>query len=246
MRLGQEQSRQATNALLAQLRSGRFSAGAWGRFVRQTLARSADQAWRHPRALGELSVLHLAIAAACPPSRRRWVASSWLLAVTHLGMLGPARSIGAANVVSLLRANLPAIGSGQPWLGMVAMATDKADGLLARRAGPTHFGHYADSLADSAFWVSFAWRNERSRPLVLASLAAWALPVAAAAGASFARGQMVEVPRHRLLRPAAAMQVVLAMRALRSAKAARASASGALAQPGSGLHEVGRRATNSA
>jgi len=50
----------------------------------------------------------------------------------------------------------------------------------------------------------------------LASLGVWAVPVVAVTAASLGQGEMVESPRPVLLRPAAAMQVVLAVRTLRS------------------------------
>lgn len=134
------------------------------------------------------------------------------------------RSIGAASALTLLRANLPAVANspamvgGWPWLGVAAILSDKADGILARRAGPTQFGHYADSLADAAFWAWFAWRNETDRRVLAAAGLAWVAPVAAVTVASFAKGEMVEMPRPVLLRPAAAMQAVLALRALRNPK----------------------------
>ncbi|MGH9076954.1 MAG: CDP-alcohol phosphatidyltransferase family protein [Acidimicrobiales bacterium] len=213
---GAVESRAATDVLLAGLRDAGWGPASWGRFALSTSARSAHQAWEHPRAAAEVSALHLALAAAAGPGRRRWVALSWLMAVTHLGMLGPRRSLGAASALTLVRANLPALVPGTPWIGVVALASDKADGIVARWAGPTQFGHYADSLADAAFWAWFAWRHEQDRRLVATAGLAWVLPVAAVTAISFARGQMVEAPRSAWLRPAAAMQALLAARALRS------------------------------
>jgi hypothetical protein len=42
---------------------------------------------------------------------RVWIMSSWRMAITHLGLLGPRHSIGWPNAVSLARANLPATGA---------------------------------------------------------------------------------------------------------------------------------------
>jgi hypothetical protein len=78
------------------------------------------------------------------------------------------------------------------------------------------FGFYADSLADAAFWTWLGMRREPSRWLRAASLAAWGVPVIAVTAASLGKGEMVDSPRPALLRPAAAMQVVLAVRTLRS------------------------------
>jgi phosphatidylglycerophosphate synthase len=144
------------------------------------------------------------------------VASSWLMTVTHLGLLGPASSLGAATTVTLIRANLPALGMATPWLAVAAVASDRADGILARRAGPTQFGHYADSLADSAFWAWFAYRHEPDPRVLAAAALAWVAPVAAIVALSFRRGRMVDMPRPAGLRPAAAMQAVLAVRAVRT------------------------------
>jgi hypothetical protein len=144
------------------------------------------------------------------------------MAVTRLGMLGRRRSIGWPNAISLSRANLAV--AGQPlgrWAGVVAVASDSLDGAIARRVRPTVFGAYADSLADAAFWTWYGTRREPSRLLRVASLAAWAAPVAAVTAASIVRGEMVEPPRPALFRPAAAMQAVLAVRALRARPAVR-------------------------
>jgi len=185
-----------------------------GRFALATSLRSVRQARDHPRATVELTVMHAALGALAKGGHRRWLTISWLMAVTHLGMLGPARSIGAASALTLLRANLPVLASGTPWLGVAALVSDKADGILARRAGPTQFGHYADSLADSAFWAWFAYRHESDRRVLAAAALAWVAPVVAVTAVSFAQGRMVEAPRSVWLRPAAAMQAILALRAI--------------------------------
>jgi phosphatidylglycerophosphate synthase len=93
------------------------------------------------------------------------------------------------------------------WLGVVAAASDKLDGTVARRQGPTMFGFHADSLADATFWTWLGARRDPSRLVVAASVAGWAAPVAAVTLASIATGEMVESPRTTLLRPAAAIQL---------------------------------------
>ncbi len=183
-----------------------------------TAARSVDQARDHPRAVVEATALHVAFGMRAERGHRRWVATSWLMTVTHLGMLGPASSLGAANAVTLVRANLPAMAITTPWLAAAAILADRADGILARRVGPTQFGHYADSLADSAFWGWFAYRHETDRRLLVTAAVAWVAPVAAVTALSFGRGRMVDVPRPAGLRPAAAMQLVLAARAIRAGR----------------------------
>lgn len=91
---------------------------------------------------------------------RAWVVVSWALAITHLGLLGPRRSLGAANLVTVARANLPALATGR-WTSVVMVTGDMLDGRLARRRGEvTVFGCYADSIADAACWTWFAARHE--------------------------------------------------------------------------------------
>jgi hypothetical protein len=211
------ESRAFTDAALAALRAERWSPGSWARFADQVARRSAQQVAAHPRATAELTALHAGFALAGRGRGLRWVVISWLMAVTHLGLLGQRRSIGWANVVSLARANLAV--TGEPlgrWVGVAALLSDKLDGTVARRTCPTMFGFYADSLADAAFWTWLAIRREPSQWVRVASLAAWAVPVVAVTAASLGRGEMLESPRPVLLRPAAAMQVVLAVRSLRS------------------------------
>jgi phosphatidylglycerophosphate synthase len=209
-------SRAATDELFAGLRAGRWKPSAWARFMASSARRSVQQARRHPRALAQLTVLHAVFGRLAGRRGRRWTAVSWALAVTHLGMLEGRPSLGLPSTVTLLRANLPAIwpGAGR-WLPAVALATDLADGRIARRLrAETPFGVQADSLADAASWTWFVLRHEPSRPVQAAALAAWAAPVAVVTVASFRRGRMLEALRPVMLRPAAAMQAVVAVRAL--------------------------------
>lgn len=211
-------SRAATNRLLAELSRGGWAPGAWMAFGQSCAQRSTQQARCHPRAVVELTAFHATIAALTPGPRRCWPALSWALTITHLGMLEDQQSIGAANLLSLTRAHLP-LGLPGPgrWLGVLAMASDKADGTLARRRGAiTPFGFYADTLADAVFWTWFAVHMERDPRVRAVALALWAAPVATVTTISVARGRMVDAPRPVWLRPAAAMQVVLTLRALRS------------------------------
>jgi hypothetical protein len=211
------ESRAFTDAALADLRAVRWSPTGWARFAGAVAVRSAEQAVAHPRAVGELTALHTAFAVASRGRGRWWLTLSWMMGVTHLGLLGERRSIGWANAISLTRANLPAFG--RPlgrWVGVVAVASDKLDGTLARIGEPTMFGFYADSLADAAFWTWVCARHERSRLVRFVSLVAWVAPVVAVAAASITKGEMAEAPRPAVLRPAAAMQAVLAVRAVRA------------------------------
>ncbi|GLY64237.1 CDP-alcohol phosphatidyltransferase family protein [Amycolatopsis taiwanensis] len=229
-------SRAATNALLDGLRQGRWRPRAWTRFLAQASRRSIQQARRRPRALVEITVLHLVFAVCGNPKRPLWIFTSWALAATHLGMLEHRRSIGIANVITLTRANLPALTGRRAtpvaalasdladgWVTpAAALASDLADGCLARRLGTrTSFGAAADSLADAAFWAWFALRQEReSHPMLIAALLAWLAPVVAVTAVSVRRGRMVDAPRPVIVRPAAMMQAVLTVRALLRRRAA--------------------------
>ncbi|MDQ0381429.1 CDP-alcohol phosphatidyltransferase family protein [Amycolatopsis thermophila] len=207
-------SRAATNALLAGLRQGRWQPRAWTSFLLDATRRSIRQARLRPRALGEITVLHLVFAAAGRRRRPVWTVVSWALAVSHLGMLEDRRSLGVADVVTLTRANLPAISVG--WaVPVVAPASDLADGRLAHGLStPSRFGAAADSLADAAFWAWFALRHEPSRRIWTAALVAWVAPVIAVTTVGLGRGRMVDAPHPAVVRPAAAMQAVLAVRAV--------------------------------
>ncbi len=204
------ESRAFVDQALADLRSSRWRPQAWRTFLWRCTVRSVQQARRRPRAALEVTILHLAL---LPLARRSaWrLAASWALAITHLGLLGPeAHSIGPANALSLLRANLPT----RRWAPAVAVASDAADGWLARRTKPTAFGAYADPLADVAFWGRHAWAGERSPVLKAAAAALWLVPVPAIAGAYFAAGRTVDYPRPLLARLlSACLQLLLAVRA---------------------------------
>ena len=209
-------SRAFTNVALADLRESGWSPGGWVRFLVCTGRRSAQQVAVHRRAAVEVTLVH-GVFLLLGSFRRRtwwWVGSSWAMTMTHLGLLGRLRSIGWPNVISLARANLPVTGQrlGR-WLGVTALVSDKLDGGLARREGPTMMGFYADSLADAAFWTWFGTRRESGPVMRGATVAAWVAPIAAAAVVSIRKGEMVDIPRPALLRPAAALQVVLAVRA---------------------------------
>ena len=207
-------SRDATDALLGELRAGGWSLAAWRAFTGRAGRRSWEQARAHPRAVAELTALHAAVALSRGHRRPVWPAVSWALAVTHLGLLGDRRSIGAATTLTLLRANLPALAAPQArWPPAVAALTDTLDGTLARAGQPTMFGGYADAVADTAFWTWYATRQP-DRWVRAAGPAAWAVPAATVALAAFRGGRMVDPPRPRLLRSAAGLQVVLALRGL--------------------------------
>ena len=215
-RINSEESRDASNSLLAVLHDGGWRPRAWIRFIDLATRRSVHQAIVNPRPLLESTAIHVVFALL---TRRRgllWVAASWIMAVTHLGMLGDRRSIGIPNALTLIRGNLPAIdhriGRSLP---VISLATDFADGKIARATGNvTPFGTQADFLADTAFWTWFIVRHEPSRAVKIGTLASWALPVVAIAAASITKGRMLDVPRSAWFRPAAAMEIFIGIRAI--------------------------------
>jgi phosphatidylglycerophosphate synthase len=189
-----------------------------GRFLRLAAHRSVRQAARRPYAFAQVGVLHgLLFTSARGPGGRVWVATGWTLTVLHLGLLEDRGRLSAADVITLVRGNLPATALGQVrWSGLLAIVLDLADGHLARRRGTVSpFGDYADSLADAAFWTWLVLRHEPSRTVRAAALAAWAMPVVAVTAVAVRRGSMPDRPRPELLRPAAVMQTVVAVRHLR-------------------------------
>ena len=194
---------------LAELRRSRWTPGGWAAFLRRCGTRSAEQVRLHPRAALEVTVLHLALLApGCPRLR---LTASWTMAIAHLGLLGPSRSIGLCDALSLLRANLPA----GRWSPLIAIGTDVADGWLARRMTATGFGAYADGVADVAFWTRQVWAREPSTRLRVAATGAWLLPLLWIASAYFASGRTIDYPRPLLVRRMmAGLQCLLAARAL--------------------------------
>lgn len=165
--------------------------------------------------MAELSLLHGVLGLLGGRSALRWTAASWTLAVTHLGLLESRRSLGIADMLTLVRANLPALPvAHRPEVAVLALATDVVDGRIGRRFGTaTPFGRDADAIADAVFWTWFAVRHEPSAVLRYLALAAWTVPVAAVTAVSVVRGEMVDAPRPGIARPAAALQILLAVRA---------------------------------
>ncbi len=215
-RTGPGSSRATTERLLGDLQRDGLTPRAWSSFLRATTLRSVDQARNHPAALAELSALHLLFAANSSARGRLWVALSWALTSSHLGLLEERRSLGWANVITVTRANLPAYGARLgTWIPVLAVISDVADGALARRSQTTTpFGRHADFLSDTAVWTWFSLHHEPSRLARTVTLASWVLPVVVVAGASFARGGMVDVERSRWWRPCATVQAIMCARAL--------------------------------
>lgn len=209
-------SRAASDALLAGLKAGRFRPGAWGRFFMDATRRSVREAAARPRALMEATLLHAAAGVVADRRARIGVTVAWLLAVSHLGMLENRRSLGLPNVLTLVRGNLPAV-TGRLGRAVVplALATDLLDGRLARaRQAVTPFGAAADFLADAVVWNSLAYRAGSPRWLRVLSTTAWSAPVLGITVWSIAGGGMRDIPRSRVLRPAALAEAVIGTRLL--------------------------------
>lgn len=208
-------SREFTDRVLADLRAARWSPRGWARFLAESAERSVAEAVRRPLAAAEVTALHAAVFTARPGW---WAPVSWLLPVTHLGLLGERSTLGWANRLSLVRGLLPAVAAERaPWLAGAALATDWADGRVARAELPTAFGFYADALADAAFWTWFALRHERSWTLRAAAVTAWALPAAGVTVIYLAGGRSTDYPRLVVVRNASVvLQVWLAARVLRN------------------------------
>jgi phosphatidylglycerophosphate synthase len=215
-------SQEFVDDVLAELRAARWSPRGWMRMLVRSAQRSVLEARRRPLAAAEVTVLHAAVARTGSRGLGgRWAVVSWSLAITHLGLLGERTSLGWANRLSLMRALLPATGRPPaPWLAAVALATDWADGLVARavESESTAFGFYGDALADAAFWTWFVMRQEPSRMVRAAALSAWSLPAVVVTTAYFTGGRSVDYPRPVLLRNASvALQLMVTARALRRA-----------------------------
>jgi len=146
--------------LLDRLRARRFSASAWRDFFVDALHRSRVIRARRPDVTQQSRRWGAAgLAAALPfgPRPVVWWALWWALIDWHLGMLetpdGRPRPLRAHDALTLARlwAAPVARRHPEPWLVAAALATDLADGVMARRAGPTRLGRDFDSTADTFF-----------------------------------------------------------------------------------------------
>jgi hypothetical protein len=207
-------SRNFADDILAELAAGRFRPSAWASFMGRSLARSVDQVRKRPTAAMEVTGIHLLLGRG---GSRRWAWVSWFLCITHLGLLGERSTLGWANRLTMLRALLPALAPDSRWMSLVALATDFADGRLARRGGESAFGAFADPLADGFFWSWFALRWEPNRLLRWAPLTLFATSVGGISIGYFARGRVINYPRPVALRYlSGATQIIFVLRTLRS------------------------------
>ena len=214
--LNAARSRDATNILLGGLHGHHLRPRAWTEFLTAATLRSLSQARAHPRPFLQVTALHLAIGLVADKRHRTWVATSWALAVSHLGLLEAKQNLGLPNTITLIRANLPAVEDrlGR-WVPVLALISDFVDGEIARKTGAvTVFGDRADFLADTALWTWFIVRHETSRRATVCTFAVWAVPVAAISVASFAKGRMIDIPQLRWLRPSAAVEVFIGARVI--------------------------------
>jgi len=196
-------SRLFVDGVLLNLKRERYRPSAWGRFVVASSIRSLEQIAEHERASVEIAGIFVLLVML--RGARARTAAACLLAITHLGLLGDRRSIGVANALSLLRAGLPV----RRWAVLTAVGTDLADGLVARRAGPTAFGSYADPLADLAFWTAVARRGRIGSLDRLAILSLWTVPAAAILAGYFVAGRSIDYPRPVIVRRASAIAQAL-------------------------------------
>jgi len=207
------ESRRFVDEILGELASRHFVPSAWGHFLGRSLARSVAQVRIRPAAATEVTVLHLLASA----GNRPWAFGSWLMCITHLGLLGERPTLGWPNRLTLLRALLPSFAPNSRWTSLVAMATDFADGRVARRGQDSAFGAFADPIADGAFWSWFALRWEPNRGLRWVPLTVFSASVAGISAAYFARGRSIDYPRLMAIRYAsAAAQILFTLRAMRS------------------------------
>lgn len=210
-------SRQWLDAELSDLRRSPSAPASWWRFIIHSFERSRQQWCRHPRAARDLLVAHVALFAA---TRKPWVVASFALCATHLGLLGDDDRLGSADLVSLVRANLPVLLPSSRWSVPAAALSDGLDGWLARRTRrETAFGAYLDGLADVAFWSWFSIKREPRRALRILGLAFWTLPAVGITAAYFVTGRTIDYPRLRLVRQiSAVVQVALSLRSFSSAE----------------------------
>lgn len=146
--------------LLDRLRAQRFSAPAWQEFLAEAFRRARVIRARRPgvtRQSRRWGAAGLAAALPFGPAAAGWWAFWWAMIDWHLGMLetadGDPRPLRAHDALTLARlwAAPVARRHPEPWLVVAALATDLADGAMARRAGPTRLGRDLDSTADTLF-----------------------------------------------------------------------------------------------
>ena len=210
------ESRRFVDDILGRLAAGNFGLSAWASFFARSVVRSAAQVRVRPIAAGEVTALHLLASAR---GNWLWTSVSWLLCITHLGLLGDRLTLGWPNRLTLLRGLLPALAPASRWISLAALATDLADGRLARRGAESAFGAFADPIADGVFWSWYALRWERNRWLRWLPLTAFTAAMAAISAGYFGLARTIDYPRLMALRyVSGAAQTVIALRVFREAQ----------------------------
>ena len=188
--------------LLDRLRAERFRPAAWRRFLAEGAARSRTIRARRPALARQSRHWGAAGAVAALPFGPRallWWAGWWAMLDWHLGMLetagGSERPLAAHDALTLARLwSVPVVRRHpEPWLVAAAMATDLADGVLARQAGPTRLGRDFDSTADTALLAAVvaaaADRHGLDRRLLALEAARLAVGSAVTLGSYFGNSQ---------------------------------------------------------
>lgn len=153
-----------TSEALDRLRARRFTPPAVLELLASSFARARHVRARRPELVAQSrrygAVGLVASAALGPRAAIRWLAW-WAMLDWHLGMVETdggaergARALGTADALTLARlwAAPLARRTAHPALIAFASASDVADGVLARRAGPTRLGRDLDWAADAAFF----------------------------------------------------------------------------------------------
>ncbi|MFD8928256.1 hypothetical protein [Streptomyces mirabilis] len=119
-----------------------------------------------------------------------------------MGLLERREQLTAADTLTLIRANLPALpGRASRWSGPPAIVLDLAGGRLGRRQGAVSpFGVYADTWADTAYRTWLTLRHEPSRT-VRTVPGRFPLPPAPAPASWAGIGKAVVYPRRGSVRP---------------------------------------------
>lgn len=158
-----------TRTVLEQLRAAHYRPRAWGHFLAASLARARERRRERSRAhrialvLGSAGLAAWAGAAGRPAlalAGAAWWVAAMLMLDWHLGMLErpdgtPLGGIGAANLLTLIRAGLPpalfALAATDVGLALFAAAgaSDVFDGVIARgRSEVTRLGTWLDPAVD--------------------------------------------------------------------------------------------------
>jgi len=176
-----------TRTVLEELRAAHYRPRAWGRFLADSFARARERRRERLRAHRLALVLGTAGLAAWTGAAGRpalalagaaWWAAAILMLDWHLGMLErpdgtPLGGVGAANLLTLIRAGLPpalfALAGTDVGLALFAAAgaSDVLDGVVARRRNEvTRLGIWLDPAVDGLVLGAAALGATRAGVLV--------------------------------------------------------------------------------